>query len=80
MLCLQKVSERHSQDQPPAESSSSSSNSSVGNASSQISVNQNNLTAECSVSDHQWAPLNQDSPVDGLLCQSKNQYLSETSI
>ncbi|XP_029020348.1 death ligand signal enhancer isoform X2 [Betta splendens] len=62
LLCLQEVSERQSQDQPPAESSSSSS---VADASPRISLNPENLTAECSISDHQWAPFNQDSSVDG---------------
>uniref|UniRef100_A0A3Q1HWX6 Death ligand signal enhancer n=1 Tax=Anabas testudineus TaxID=64144 RepID=A0A3Q1HWX6_ANATE len=62
VLCLHKVPERQSQDQSPAESSSSSSK--AGDASPHISGEQDGLTAECSISDHQWALLNRDSPVD----------------
>ncbi|XP_026214283.1 LOW QUALITY PROTEIN: death ligand signal enhancer [Anabas testudineus] len=78
VLCLHKVPERQSQDQSPAESSSSSSK--AGDASPHISGEQDGLTAECSISDHQWALLNRDSPVAGesLLQNDANRDSKET--
>lgn len=63
VLHLEDVPEKLNQDQSPAPSSSSS--SSAGDTSPHISRDQDNVTADCSIPDHQWALLNQNSPVPG---------------
>lgn len=67
VLCLQTVTESQNLDQSTAQSSSSSS-SSAGDTRPHISGEQDDPSAECSLSDHQWALLHQDSPLAGLLC------------
>ncbi|KAK2904130.1 death ligand signal enhancer [Channa argus] len=63
VLCLQDVPERLNQDQSSAQSSNSS--SSAGDASPHISSDQDHVTADFSIPDHQWALLNQNLPVPG---------------
>ncbi|KAM9357474.1 death ligand signal enhancer isoform 2-T2 [Symphorus nematophorus] len=73
VLCLQRVPERQSQDQSPAQissssissssSSSSNNNSSTSDTSVHNSSEQEHLTADCSTSGQQRALLNQDSPI-----------------
>lgn len=64
VLCLQGVPERQNQDQFSAQNSSSSSTSSSRNG-SHSSSEQDHLTPDNSTSDHQRAPLIQDSPTLG---------------
>ncbi|XP_040904946.1 death ligand signal enhancer isoform X2 [Toxotes jaculatrix] len=58
VLCLQEVPEKQSQDQTAAQSSSSSDADDAG-----LHSSNEHLTADSSISDHQRALLNQDSPV-----------------
>lgn len=71
VLCLQKVPERQNHDQSSAQSSSSSSS----NSSSHSSSEQDHLTADSSISDHQRALLTQDSlvPEESLLSATFSQ-------